>query len=144
MIILPGHDVEVEAGIMSAWRCPNCQINYPYNMMHVKCAACGTFNVLDEKVGEHEDWAARVEKRQDELKKVEEAADQSIEEGESWGGFEKVIGWRFSELVKAGYDPRTAKKMAAKHMGLEKVDLEEARQMVAAGCTPDMAADILL
>jgi hypothetical protein len=53
---------------------------------------------------------------------------------------ERVLRWRQSELVRAGYDERLALKLALRRH----VDLHVAVGLVRRGCPPDTAAKILL
>lgn len=51
----------------------------------------------------------------------------------------KVEGWRLHVLVEAGYPSDIAQELAA-----SEVDLHTAVGLVEAGCSPDIAARILL
>jgi hypothetical protein len=53
---------------------------------------------------------------------------------------ERVERWRTEELIRAGYDPDAAQQLAAAH----DVDLHRAATMLAQGCPPDLALQILL
>jgi hypothetical protein len=54
---------------------------------------------------------------------------------------EKVERWRLEELLKAGYSPRLASRIAAD----PSVDLREACDLVGKrGCPPELAGRILL
>ena len=53
---------------------------------------------------------------------------------------ERVERWRMEELLRAGYDPDAAAKLAARH----DVDIHRAASMLAQGCPPDLALRILL
>ena len=52
---------------------------------------------------------------------------------------ERVAAWRFEVLVRTGYSPAQARKLAAE---LD-VDLRLAERLLADGCPPDVAARIL-
>jgi len=52
---------------------------------------------------------------------------------------DRVAAWRFEVLVRTGYSPAQARKLAA---ALE-VDLRFAERLLADGCPPDVAARIL-
>ena len=52
----------------------------------------------------------------------------------------KVEGWRLHVLMEAGYPLPLAERLAANEM----VDLHRAVEMIASGCTPETAAEILL
>ncbi|HEY2371478.1 MAG TPA: hypothetical protein VGH82_02930 [Gaiellaceae bacterium] len=52
---------------------------------------------------------------------------------------ERVTAWRFEVLVRTGYSPAQARKLAA---ALD-VDLRFAERLLADGCPPDVAARIL-
>lgn len=54
--------------------------------------------------------------------------------------FERVTAWRACELLKAGYEPLVAVDLA-EH---QEVDLHLALELVERGCSPDLAARILL
>jgi hypothetical protein len=65
------------------------------------------------------------------------AADMElIEESEA----ERVERWRAEELERAGFAPDTAQILA----GRSDIDLHAAARLVARGCPPDLAAEILL
>jgi hypothetical protein len=51
----------------------------------------------------------------------------------------KVEGWRLHVLMEAGYPLPLAERIAA-----SEADLHRAVELLAAGCTPEMAAEILL
>ncbi len=53
---------------------------------------------------------------------------------------ERVTAWRACELLKAGYEPLVAVDLA-EH---QEVDLHLALELVERGCSPDLAARILL
>ncbi len=53
---------------------------------------------------------------------------------------ERVERWRADELIRAGFDPDSAHKLAADLS----VDIRRAAQMLEQGCTPDLALKILL
>jgi hypothetical protein len=53
---------------------------------------------------------------------------------------ERVTAWRACELLKAGYEPLTAVELA-EH---PEVDLHLALELVQRGCSPELAAQILL
>lgn len=53
---------------------------------------------------------------------------------------ERVERWRADELIRAGYDPDAAAKLAA-HL---EVDIRMAAQMLEQGCSPELALQILL
>ncbi|HET8528589.1 MAG TPA: hypothetical protein VFL60_06745 [Gaiellaceae bacterium] len=53
---------------------------------------------------------------------------------------ERVERWRAEELIRAGYDPDAAAKLAARH----DVDIHRAATMLAQGCPADLALRILL
>jgi hypothetical protein len=52
----------------------------------------------------------------------------------------QVERWRVDELERAGYDPRAAMTLAARH----DIDLHRAADLLRKGCTPDLALQILL
>lgn len=53
---------------------------------------------------------------------------------------ERVERWRAEELIRAGYDPDAAAKLASRH----DVDIHRAATMLTQGCPPDLALRILL
>jgi hypothetical protein len=53
---------------------------------------------------------------------------------------ERVERWRADELIRAGFDPDSAQKLAA---ALD-VDIHRAAQMLEHGCSQDLALQILL
>jgi hypothetical protein len=53
---------------------------------------------------------------------------------------ERVERWRTEELIRAGYDPGAAAQIAARH----DVDIRQAAAMLAQGCPPELALQILL
>jgi len=53
---------------------------------------------------------------------------------------ERVERWRADELIRAGFDPDAALKLAA---NLD-VDIHRAALMLEQGCPPDLALQILL
>jgi hypothetical protein len=53
---------------------------------------------------------------------------------------ERVERWRAEELERAGYDPRAAARLAARH----DVDLHRAVDLIRQGCPPELALSILL
>jgi hypothetical protein len=52
---------------------------------------------------------------------------------------EEVFSWRFGQLLRAGYQPRDARRLARRH----DVDLHQAVDLVAKGCPPAVAVAIL-
>jgi hypothetical protein len=52
----------------------------------------------------------------------------------------QVERWRIDELERAGYDPRAATMIAARH----DVDLHFAVDLLRKGCSPELALQILL
>ena len=53
---------------------------------------------------------------------------------------ERIERWRAEELERAGYEPRAAAKIAVRH----DIDLHLAVDLLARGCSPDLALKILL
>lgn len=53
---------------------------------------------------------------------------------------ERVERWRSDELIRAGYDPDAALKLAVRM----DVDIRRAALMLEQGCPPDLALQILL
>lgn len=64
------------------------------------------------------------------------AAEVDIRETE----VERIVRWRAEALERAGYEPRAAAKIAARH----DIDLHWAIELVERGCSPELAVDILL
>ncbi|MCC6223736.1 MAG: hypothetical protein IT201_09650 [Thermoleophilia bacterium] len=52
----------------------------------------------------------------------------------------RVVDWRLRELLRAGYEPELARRIAER----TDVDLHFAVDLVRQGCPPRTAADILL
>jgi hypothetical protein len=52
----------------------------------------------------------------------------------------EVFDWRFAELVRAGFTPDQAWRLASERQ----VDIREAERLLAAGCPGDVAQRILL
>jgi hypothetical protein len=48
--------------------------------------------------------------------------------------------WRTEELARAGYSPRAAGRLAARH----DIDLHQAVRLLERGCSPELALKILL
>ena len=61
---------------------------------------------------------------------------QTLEETEA----ERIERWRAEELERAGYDPRSAAKIAIR----PDIDLHAAVDLLTRGCAPDLALKILL
>jgi hypothetical protein len=53
---------------------------------------------------------------------------------------ERIERWRAEELERAGYEPRTAGRLAVRH----DVDLHTAVELLERGCPADLALRILL
>jgi hypothetical protein len=53
---------------------------------------------------------------------------------------ERIEQWRAEELERAGYAPRQAARIAAR----QDIDLHLAVDLVRSGCSPDLAAQILI
>ena len=53
---------------------------------------------------------------------------------------ERIERWRADELERAGYEPRTAGRLAVRH----DVDLHRAVELLERGCSHDLALKILL
>jgi hypothetical protein len=64
------------------------------------------------------------------------AAELRIRETES----ERIERWRREELERAGYSPEQAAELAS----TPDVDLHEAIDLVARGCDPELALEILV
>jgi hypothetical protein len=52
----------------------------------------------------------------------------------------QVERWRADELERAGFDPRAAATIAARH----DIDLHRATDLIGSGCSPELALQILL
>jgi hypothetical protein len=61
---------------------------------------------------------------------------QTLEETES----ERIERWRAEELERAGYEPRSAAKIAVRH----DIDLHLAVDLLGRGCPAELALKILL
>jgi hypothetical protein len=53
---------------------------------------------------------------------------------------ERVERWRADELIRAGYDPDSAAKLAPRH----DIDIRRAAAMLEQGCSTELALQILL
>jgi hypothetical protein len=53
---------------------------------------------------------------------------------------EKTDAWRLHVLIEAGYPATVAERIAARH----DVDLHRAVELIEAGCSADLAVEILL
>jgi hypothetical protein len=53
---------------------------------------------------------------------------------------ERIERWRAEELERAGYEPRSAAKIAVR----PDIDLHRAVDLLGRGCPPDLALKILL
>ena len=53
---------------------------------------------------------------------------------------ERIERWRYEALVRAGYEPNAAQRLAAR----QDIDLHVAVEMLAKGCSPELALAILL
>jgi hypothetical protein len=61
---------------------------------------------------------------------------QTLEETEA----ERIERWRAEELERAGYEPTSAAKIAVR----SDIDLHVAVDLLARGCPPELALEILL
>ncbi|MCL4291025.1 MAG: hypothetical protein KJ051_12225 [Thermoleophilia bacterium] len=52
----------------------------------------------------------------------------------------RVVDWRLRELLRAGYEPEPARRIAER----TDIDLHVAVALVRQGCPPQTAADILI
>jgi hypothetical protein len=57
---------------------------------------------------------------------------------------EKVEAWRLHVLLEAGYPLALAEKISERWSGAAAIDLHAAVELVESGCTPYLAAEILL
>ena len=53
---------------------------------------------------------------------------------------ERIEQWRSEELERAGFEPRAAATIAARH----DIDLHRATDLLRQGCAPELALEILL
>jgi hypothetical protein len=53
---------------------------------------------------------------------------------------ERIERWRYEALLRAGYEPSAARRMAERH----DIDLHNAVELVERGCAPELAVAILL
>ena len=53
---------------------------------------------------------------------------------------ERIERWRYEALVRAGYDPTAARRIAER----QDIDLHVAVEMLEKGCSPELAVSILL
>ena len=66
------------------------------------------------------------------------AAEAGLQERQT--EIERIEEWRAGELKRAGYEPRAAEELAARH----DVDLHTAVDLLRSGCPRDVALRILL
>ena len=52
----------------------------------------------------------------------------------------EVVGWRFEQLLAAGFEIREARVVARRR----DIDLHQALELIARGCPPELALSILL
>ena len=53
---------------------------------------------------------------------------------------ERIERWRYEALVRAGYEPTAARRLATR----QDIDLHVAVEMLEQGCSPELALAILL
>ena len=53
---------------------------------------------------------------------------------------ERIERWRYEALVRAGYEPSAARRVAARH----EIDLHHAVDLLERGCSAELALAILL
>ncbi len=53
---------------------------------------------------------------------------------------ERIERWRYEALVRAGYEPSAARRIAARH----EIDLHHAVDLLERGCSAELALAILL
>ena len=53
---------------------------------------------------------------------------------------ERIERWRYEALVRAGYEPTAARRIAARH----EIDLHHAVDLLERGCSAELALAILL
>lgn len=108
-------------------RCSLCGISYPFYGHNEQCDVCE--GKCDTVAGPHdEDWKEKVALAVQAREAFIEAPD-------------KVIDWRMHRLFQAGYDRTSAAAIAAQRA----IDLHEAVRLVTErGCSPELAAKILL
>ena len=53
---------------------------------------------------------------------------------------ERIERWRYEALVRAGYEPSAARRIAARH----EIDLHHAVDLLERGCSAELAVAILL
>jgi hypothetical protein len=53
---------------------------------------------------------------------------------------ERIERWRYEALLRAGYEPSAARRIAER----QDVDLHHAVELLERGCSPELAAAILL
>ena len=53
---------------------------------------------------------------------------------------ERIERWRYEALLRAGYEPSAARRIAER----QDVDLHNAVELLERGCSPELAAAILL
>ena len=107
-------------------RCSLCGISYPFYGHNEQCDVCE--GKCDTVAGQaDEDWREKVQ--------LAISAKETI-----LVNTDKVVDWRMHQLFKAGYDRTSAATIA----GRRDIDLHHALRLVQNGCTPAVAAQILL
>ena len=53
---------------------------------------------------------------------------------------ERIERWRYEALLRAGYEPSSARRIAER----PEIDLHHAVELLERGCSPELAAAILL
>lgn len=114
---------------MAAHRCSDCGLDYPVAI--AACEICGRRLDWDGTVTAASDWREQVA--------LVRAASRLRENEE-----QRIVSWRLQQLLAAGYDLEAAEPLAARYQGADQIDLHQAVDLIAHGCTPLIAAAILL
>lgn len=57
---------------------------------------------------------------------------------------QKIEAWRMHVLIEAGYPEHLASQLAERSYGADAIDLHRAVELLAQGCSPQTAGEILL
>lgn len=119
---------------MAARRCSACGISYPTSIS--KCDVCGEQNDFISNEDPTPDWQEAVNRAKD---------------GTLGGVFaqsgDKVVAWRREQFERLGLDFHRARHFAPLRDNESQgwlVDLNRFRTLVAEGCAPQVAIDILV
>ena len=120
---------------MPARRCSTCGISYPPAL--TECQVCGDATAYLSNEDPHDCWQET----------VDAAKRAQAEAGVFRTTDDQVTRWRREQFVRCGLDEHRAEHFAPLRVpetGGWRVDLNRFRELVAQGCTPQVAIDILV